>query len=67
MDKKIEKRIEEVRSLAGQTIKTSLNLAKDLWRKIKIHAARQGLTQTEVVTEALNKYLELEEKKEKQK
>lgn len=67
MDKKIEKRIGEVQRLAGQTIKTSLNLTKDLWREIKIRAARQGLTLTEVVTEALNKYLELEEKKEKRK
>ncbi|MEA1904314.1 MAG: hypothetical protein U9M97_00305 [Candidatus Hadarchaeota archaeon] len=67
MDKKVEKQIREVQRLAGQTIKTSLNLTKDLWREIKVHAARQGLTLTEVVTKALNRYLELEEKKEKRK
>lgn len=67
MDKKVEKQIREVQKLAGQTIKTSLNLTKDLWREIKVHAARQGLTLTEVVTKALNRYLELEEKKEKRK
>lgn len=65
MGKKIEKQIGEVQRLAGQTIKTSLNLTKDLWREIKVHAARQDLTLTEVVTKALNKYLGLKKKKEK--
>ena len=67
MDKKVEKQVREVQRLAGQTIKTSLNLTRDLWREIKIHAAKKGLSLTEVVTKALNRYLELEKRKEKRK
>ena len=57
------KPLKEAAKTARVTIKTSLNLAKNLWREVKLYAVREGLTLTQVVEAALRKYLEIEEAK----
>jgi hypothetical protein len=45
-------------------VKTSISIPVDLWRDIKIYAAKKGLKLTQVVEAALRKYIELTEGEE---
>ena len=56
---------EELSEEVKKTVKTTLNLADELWRDVKVYAARKGLKLTEVVQAALIEYIEEEPRKEK--
>jgi hypothetical protein len=56
---------EELGEEVKKTVKTTLNLADELWRDVKVYAARKGLKLTEVVQAALKEYIEEEPRKEK--
>jgi len=45
-----------------KAVKTSIILARDTWERAKIEALKRGLTLTQVVQAALEKWLELSEK-----
>ncbi len=55
MSGKIEKRV-----------KTSLELSRNLWRDVKVYAAKKGLKLTQVGEAALKRYLELSEEERKE-
>jgi hypothetical protein len=56
---------EELSEEVKKSVKTTLNLADELWRDVKVYAARKGLKLTEVVQAALKEYIEEEPRKEK--
>lgn len=47
-----------------KTVKTTIKLAVDLWRDVKVFAARKGLKLTQVVEAALKEYVREEPPKE---
>jgi hypothetical protein len=55
---------EELTKEVKKTVKTTLNLADELWRDVKVYAARKGLKLTEVVQAALKEYIKEEPEKE---
>lgn len=59
---------EELTKKIEKTVKTTITLADNLWRDIKVYAAKKGLKLTQVVEAALKEYLKEEtEKKEKER
>jgi len=48
-----------------KVVKTSIILARDTWERAKIEALKRGLTLTQVVQAALEKWLELSEQERK--
>lgn len=56
----------EIEKIAKRT-KTSIEIAEDLWREVKVHAAKKGLKLFQVFEAALAKYIELEEKEQVEK
>jgi hypothetical protein len=55
---------EDVAERVGETVKTTIKVAVDLWRDVKIFAARKGLKLTQVVEAALKEYVREEPQKE---
>jgi hypothetical protein len=51
---------EELAKEVRKTVKTTLNLADELWRDVKVYAAKKGLKLTEVVQAALREYIKEE-------
>jgi len=47
---------------AKRVIKTTIKIAEDLWKEVKIYAVKKGLKLTQVIEAALRKYLEETEK-----
>jgi hypothetical protein len=56
---------EDLAKEVKKTVKTTLNLADELWRDVKVYSARKGLKLTEVVQAALKEYIKEEPEKEK--
>jgi hypothetical protein len=56
---------EDLAKEVKKTVKTTLNLADELWRDVKVYAATKGLKLTEVVQAALKEYIKEEPEKEK--
>ncbi|MGC8998774.1 MAG: hypothetical protein ACP5JW_05185 [Candidatus Bathyarchaeia archaeon] len=54
---------EKVVEKTVKTVKTTIKLADELWRDVKVYAARKGLKLTQVVEAALREYLKEEEPK----
>ena len=48
-------------------VRTTISIARKLWREAKIAAIREGITLAAVVQKALEMYLEELEKREKEK
>jgi len=61
-EEKKENVVEKTGEAFTKTVKTSISIAEDLWREVKIAAIKRGLTFSEVVNAALRKWLELTEK-----
>ncbi|RLE50024.1 MAG: hypothetical protein DRJ31_02845 [Candidatus Methanomethylicota archaeon] len=59
--------VEKTGETLTKTVKTSISIAEDLWREVKIAAIKRGLTFSEVVSAALRKWLELTEKEKEAK
>ena len=57
---------EEIVKEVEKTVKTTIKLTDELWRAVKVYAAKKGLKLTQVVEAALKEYLKEEpSKKEK--
>ena len=54
---------EKVVEKTVKTVKTTIKLADELWRDVKVYAAKKGLKLTQVVEAALREYLKEEEPK----
>jgi len=57
---------EEIEKIVTRT-KTSVEIADDLWRDVKVYSAKKGLKLFQVFEAALTKYIELEEKEQIEK
>jgi predicted DNA binding CopG/RHH family protein len=57
---------EEAAEKVEKTVKTTIKLADNLWRDVKVYAARKGLKLTQVVEAALKEYVK-EEPSEQEK
>ncbi|MGB9854307.1 MAG: hypothetical protein ACPLRY_05840 [Candidatus Bathyarchaeales archaeon] len=54
---------EKVVEKTVKTVKTTIKLADELWRDVKVYAAKKGLKLTQVVEAALREYLKEKEPK----
>lgn len=52
---------EEIVKQVRKTVKTTIKVADDLWRDVKVFAAKKGLKLTQVVEAALKEYVREEE------
>jgi hypothetical protein len=65
--KTLRKALERATEAAEPIVKTTVNLAGDLWKDVKIAAIKRGVTFTEVVDSALREWLESAEKEKSEK
>jgi predicted DNA binding CopG/RHH family protein len=56
---------EDIAEKVEKTVKTTIKLTDNLWRDIKVYAAKRGLKLTQVVEAALKEYVKEEPEKEK--